>query len=268
MNGSGLPAVAVAALLVLSGCTGLGGSDGGGPSADEFPEATEIDASVFERHATALSNTSFTVEFASTDNRTDPRTGELEYRNSSSRWFVEPEAPQLLSRSENPPWALGSLDEYRVYSEGDGAYTWARTGDDTPTRRLDRYPLFDASREDASLWGQWFDDYPSQQLLANVTVERVGTETFRGTTVMRYEASGVAAIDESAPVRQNENYTVTAFSMTILLDADGVVRHYRDEYDVRIGDRTHNTTRAHTVTDVGSTDVERPAWVANATSGD
>ena len=60
MRTSPLSAIAVVALLVFAGCAGLPSTSENQPSPDEFPNASAIDQSVFDRHAAAMGNTSFT----------------------------------------------------------------------------------------------------------------------------------------------------------------------------------------------------------------
>lgn len=80
MRASPLSVIAVVALLVLSGCVGLPNAGENQPppdvSPDEFPNASEIDQSVFDTHATEMGNTSFTLTFE--QNRTDRNPSVLE----------------------------------------------------------------------------------------------------------------------------------------------------------------------------------------------
>jgi hypothetical protein len=56
------------------------------------------------------------------------------------------------------------------------------------------------------------------------------------------------------------------FSATLLLDENGVIRYYEYEF-VWADYHTRRLTETYALSDVGSTDVQRPDWVANTTSG-
>jgi hypothetical protein len=55
---------------------------------------------------------------------------------------------------------------------------------------------------------------------------------------------------------------------TLLLDTDGVIRSYQYTF-VKPPERSNRVrfSRTYSLSDVGSTDVEKPDWVANATAG-
>ncbi len=219
-----------------------------------------------DRHAALLANESFTVEFEQSVARHDPEYASLlggsSTWNGSRRALVDPEAGQFLldSRGEWP--YLGSLQNGSVYSNGTTTYVLKRTNTgsrvtmDSDARRLNR-------SSEQYLWTGWqqrmFNE-PYQYISDNTSYERLGMETFRDAKVMRYEAVGVDALDGRSPA-------MTDFSATLLVDADGVIRRYRVEIAWEADNETLNVTVAHTVTDVGNTDVERPDWTSNATSG-
>lgn len=101
--------VAVVALVVLSGSAGLAGSGDDKPSAEEYPEASAIDQSVFDTHAARLAITSFTVTSETIEQCRDPlATGNLTYFNSSRRGLVEPGVSQSLSLPNGTSDFLGA----------------------------------------------------------------------------------------------------------------------------------------------------------------
>lgn len=267
-----LQAVAVAGLLVLAGCAALPGTTDNGPSPDEFPDDSAVNESVYDSHAALLANTSFTVQFEYAEKHYEPVLGEKDWfwSNSSQRVLVEPGASQYLAQPNGTSNMLGSGDIQRIYSNGTGAYALLRE-DNESTVTAGTSRVFNESSE-YYLWqgwselpggGQWMYNLVSE----NVTFERQGIETFDGVDVMRYEASGLDAGPDW--MRDHDTYSYSDFSVALLLDTDGVIRYYEAELN-----RTHDEEPEvrhrmfnATVTDVGSTDVEKPEWVANATEG-
>lgn len=256
--------VAVIALLLVAGCAGLTG-----PSPDEFPAASSVGGSTFDTHATALGNTSFTLtaERIQKDRNIGPQEGNYTYRNGSATYFVEQSDSQYIA--EFSGYFVGENVTVQIYSNGSYAYEyWDVDNDITPRPYPSNgdYPLFDES-SDEYLWDGWFDpddDTVLTEFAINATYEREGIETFQGTDVMRYEASGVAALPEVSDQTNNSEY-FESFSATLLIDSDGVIRYY--EYDFRyINYHTKRLARSYTVSELGSTTVETLSWMANTTA--
>lgn len=268
MRASPLSVIAVVALLVVAGCTGFSGTDEVGPSPDaspdEFPNASAIDQSVFDTHATVLANTSFTLSTEKTrkDRVFRPSEKNFTYMNSTNRFLVEPGASQYLGHTTGYFSGNGS-----IYSNGSTEYALFRTKNESvvnPTRA----PMFNESGE-RYLWRGWFNNESGSQhafAAIDATYEREGVETFQGVPVMRYEAIGVDALSDSWAGGENASSWYEEFSATILLDKDGVIRHYEYEF-VWADYQTRRITKAYTLSDVGSTDVKKPDWAANATVG-
>lgn len=264
--------MAVVALLVLAGCAGSPGSPEGDESPDvapsEFPDSSAINQSVFDRHATALANTSFTMEVEqSQKQRARYEEDNFTYRNSTTQYLVEPAASQYLSHVTG--WTisgLGGSASDTIYSNGSTAHVLVRENNESTVKAFD-YPIFDESSE-SYLWRGWFDEdgepgYPFMAI--NATYEREGVETFQGVPVMRYEATGVDAVPDWIG-DGNASSVFENFSATLLLDADGVIRHYQYEF-VYVDYHTPRVAQSYTISDVGSTGVEKPDWVSNATAG-
>ncbi|MFC6826477.1 DUF7537 family lipoprotein [Halopelagius fulvigenes] len=268
MRTSLLSAIAVVALLVLAGCTGLQGTGGNGASPDaspaDFPNASAIDQSVFDTHADALANTSFTllIEKTRKDRVLHPSERNFTYMNETARFLVEPGDSQYLGHTTG--YFSGNRS---VYSNGSAEYTLSRTENGSGVSSF-RAPVFNESGE-RYLWRGWFNnDSGGQHAFAAIdaTYEREGVETFQGVPVMRYEATGVDALSASLPGGENASSWYEEFSATLLIDENGVIRHYEYEF-VWTDYSTRRITEAYTLSDVGSTDVEKPDWAANATAG-
>ncbi|ADB60190.1 hypothetical protein Htur_1300 [Haloterrigena turkmenica DSM 5511] len=271
MRASPLSVIAVVALLVLSGCVGLPNAGENQPppdvSPDEFPNASEIDQSVFDTHATEMGNTSFTLTFE--QNRTDRNPSVLEddfsHMNDTSRTLVEPDASQYLEHTTGYFSGNGS-----TYSNGSTEYVLSRENDWTEVRKLSPVSMFNESGE-YYLWRGVFNndsDLGYDFAAIDATYEREGVEWFQGVPVMRYEATGVDALPDRWAGGENASSNFEEFSATLLLDEDGVIRHYEYTFEKPPEHRSRlRFSRAYTLSDVGSTDVEKPDWVANATAG-
>jgi len=260
MRGSPIPTIAVVALLVLAGCTGApptGENETREPpdvSPDKFPEASEINPSVFETHATVMGNTSFTLagQRNRTDRNPDFMDANFSYRNSTATILFDTNDSQFLKRT--PGGAL--------YSDGERRYRYSDEADQAKNQSPTSFrSVFNTSGEHY-LWKGLLtaNDPPATDGIAiNATYEREGAEWFNGTAVMRYEATGADALPERI-----DDGLYANFSATLLLDEDGVIRHYhytfekpsRDAPQTKIWDE-----RSYTITDIGTTDVEKPDWL-------
>ena len=270
MHASRWSTIVVVALLVLAGCNGSSGPAEGGPSPDvdpsKFPAASAINQSVFDRHAALLANASFTMVVDRAQKQRAPYEDDnFTYHNSTTRYLVEPATSQYLSRVNG--WTisgLGGPEGDTVYSNGSTAY--AMVGENSKsTVKVIKYPIFNESSE-SYLWRGWFDSdrgdgYPFVAI--NATYEREGVETFQGVPVMRYEATGVDALPDRIG-NGNASSVFEDFSATLLIDADGVIRYYQYEF-VYVDYHTPRVVRTYAVSEVGSTDVQKPDWVSNAT---
>jgi hypothetical protein len=104
-------------------------------------------------------------------------------------------------------------------------------------------------------------------------LERVGTETFDGVAVTRYEADGQSLWWAGSAVvggGQPEDVNSVEVSYVLLVDGDGLVRSEAWTYTGTTNDgREVHFGWEYSITDVGRTVVEDPAWLAdaNASSG-
>ncbi|WP_224448631.1 DUF7537 family lipoprotein [Haloprofundus salilacus] len=182
--------------------------------------------------------------------------------NDTGHFLVEPGASQYLAHTNGYFSVNGT-----TYSNGSTEYALSRTENGSRVSPTPA-PVFNESGE-RYLWRGWFNnDSGSQHAFAAIdaTYEREGVETFQGVPVMRYEATGVDALADSWAGGENASSWYEEFSATLLLDEDGVIRHYEYEF-VWVDYHTRRITHSYTLSDVGSTDVEKPEWAANATAG-
>ncbi|MFT4932153.1 MAG: hypothetical protein ACI91T_002042 [Natronomonas sp.] len=273
MRTSPLSAIAVVALLVFAGCTGLPGTGENQPSPDaspaDFPKASAINGSVFDTHTTALANTSFTLTIERTRKESDPTAdNNFTYKNTTSRFLVEPGASQYLVHTTGVGDWLGP--NRSTYSNGRTVYMLSWESNQTKMLDVGFVPVFNESG-DQYLWRGFFDNDSGnwfEHAAIDATFQRKGIETFQGVPVMRYEATGIDALSDSSLVDENASRRYEEFSATLLLDEDGVIRYYEYEFILPVFDyRPRRIAVAYTLSDVGSTDVEKPDWVANATAG-
>jgi len=260
MRRSLIPTIAVIALLVLAGCTGApptGENETRAPpdvSPDEFPDAAEINPSVFEQHATVMGNTSFTLAIQQnrTDRNPDVMDSNFTYYNRTTTTLFDTNDSQFLQHTPGG----------EVYSNGAQKYRHSEVNNWTKNQS----PTFSTSVFNTSgeryLWeGLLAANEPVMSTIAiNATYERNGAEWFNGTAVMRYEATGVDAL----PERVRESGMYANFSATLLLDEDGVIRRYHYTFQKSSVDHSQSRLRAersYTITDIGTTDVEKPDWV-------
>ncbi len=224
---------------------------------------------MFDTHTSALADTSFTLSVERAENESTPVAEKnFTYRNETSRFLVEPGASQYLVHS-NATGENSLLRNSSVYSNGTTAYRLSRENDTDVSTVASPLPVFNES-SDEYLWHGWFgyDIDSFERVAINATFQREGIETFQDVPVMRYEATGVDALSDTRLWDENASKQFEAFSATLLVDEDGVVRHY--EYEIVfpvIENRPRRIAVSYTLTDVGSTDIEKPDWVANATAG-
>jgi hypothetical protein len=270
MRAPPLSVIALVALLVLAGCSGNPGTGGNesspNASSPDFPNASAIDQSVFDTHETALANTSFTLTLERIrKDRAIVRERNFTYKNLSGRFLIEPGASQYLGHT-NGYFSPNST----TYSNGSTAYVLV--GDNrTSVRKLTPGSVFNES-SDQYLWGRWFNNGsidPFAHAAIAATFQREGAETFKGVPVMRYEATGVEALSDSWAANASMRGEYEEFSATVLLDEDGVIRHYEYEFvwDETPINKRQRMMETFTLSDVGSTDVEKPDRLANATVG-
>ncbi|ADE02731.1 DUF7537 family lipoprotein [Haloferax volcanii] len=96
-----------------------------------------------------------------------------------------------------------------------------------------------------------------------------GTETFDGASVERYELSAAneALILAGSAAAQGEPGTleVTSFEYVVLVDEDGLSRHESWSFSGRMDDGSEvSGSWEYSLTGVGSTTVEEPAWLDEA----
>lgn len=205
-------------------------------------------------HANALLNTSFsrytaTVRWSSdgryaTQVTSHVRVASGGYPMHFARNVTGDDPGVNLVSADVEVWREGNVSYVRTTANGTTNYQ--RT---TPSRDLYSGPVTG-----------WDDIYSLFSAVNTTTVERIERD---GTTLYRVVSTSQPESDQFRGSRSN-------YSLSALVDSSGLVHRYRVSYDLHEDDRTLHLSRTGRLSAVGSTTVERPAWVEeaeNATAG-
>ena len=88
-----------------------------------------------------------------------------------------------------------------------------------------------------------------------------GTATIDDTETVRYTSTNLT---DSSALLEREDVTVSNASATSYVSDDGVVRRLSLEYTLQQNDTTTQFELTHRLSDIGSTAVEEPEWIAKA----
>lgn len=102
---------------------------------------------------------------------------------------------------------------------------------------------------------------------SNATFRRVGTETFNGTQVTRYEADDESMVSVTNDTGvSGQNLSVVEANASVLVDQDGIMRllTYDVVFETQNGEQTVTLSYRRHVYAVGSTQVSEPAWLEEA----
>lgn len=266
--------VALVLLVVLAGCSGISGpaptesgtvtpapipSSTATPMADQarLPDGVSVVVGITEpwdvtiRSAELLSNQSHTIHVRE----------EARYANGSLRWRLDRIRRVADTRTytierhhghDRPGWTFAGMDRVEIYTT-DGrdptaarAY-WALT-DDGETQ----YATFDAVGR--SNRRQLF------QLLSRFETRVTGRVTRHNTTMYRVEAESRGEPHKMKYVDRTER--ARNVSLSLLIDRRGLIHEWRVAYTVVADGREIRYVRLVRVTNIGTTTVDRPAWVS------
>lgn len=258
-----LATAAVALLAATGGCSLLGNGTttpgaGDGPTATPtaapftYPEGfaasgvTDAEAAVATHEDAITALDSFTVTYHATI-ETVNETIRVDYDQPSD--LADQEALIRFNVTSDEQF-YGSTTQYHT---GDTVYVRSRGENQTIHRNESRQ--FNGS----TLTARQF----VRPLLTEVAYGEATIVQRDGEPMARYRATGLenaSAVFGQGVATEN----VTAFSATLFVDGDGVVR--RIEYSATIdrGDSTRTVDATVAVTAVGETTVERPDWVDKA----
>jgi len=266
------PAVALLVLLVLAGCSGVTGPSGGTetltpapvqtattptPEASPLPPGVtgngvvDIDRLV-DAHQVAITGQSYTWEARerTTGRRGNPTGTNVRYvarvaNESTYRYFTN---HRIVWRSGRPRY-LGNYSEfateslrYAYYTDTENNTQFSRTGPAPARVRVGGIAVTAIERY-----------LPARS--ATVAATRIDGRRY-------YELRG-RGIDTPVAPGGVANYTVRA-----QIRADGFVRSLNVSYRVAARDRSRSVSYGFTYTAVGTTTVERPAWVSGHWDGE
>ena len=251
--------VGVALLLVLAGCVGApvdsatttpgggsGGSDGGAGEMDDADDFAVTDAEAALREAGSFTST-WSLSLVDAEGRAS------EFTNV---YYVD-----IGANRTSETFAVTGDGEGASYERfiADGtSYTRFGDGNDVVYQV---FPTDDNHLEYALTRGTSFayDDFEDATL--------VGTETFDGATVERYEYTDPMLWRQygAGTFGTEQNVTITDFTLVVLVDGDGIARSSGWELvgETETGERVSAEWRFE-LTDLGSTDVPDPEWLDEA----
>ena len=245
MNPQRTRSLLVVGLLLTAGCaTSSAPASPPGISGREVTDAT----SLVQTHTDALEDGTFTVRSTTT-----MRGVEREFRVTTNRtWRVDPTGPVRGSVVRTTTTEGDAPDRYT--RAPDRVETW-RNGTTTVQRvrrengyRYQRIDLFNSSAK-------------LNPALQRKNIYRLTTRS--NATVERISRDGSPFYRISAKL--NETRVTTNASMTLLVDPDGVVHEIRTAQTVRYRSGPRRITERIRIVAVGTTGVDRPNWVRNAT---
>ncbi len=269
--------VAVALLLLLAGCSGLGGdgepdrpafdvpptTEGGGEETDPFPYGVNESGvtssfALLQAHVGVLRLESFRVvreRTVSSENGTVLRSTRVDGRVAADRLGYRLDVERL---------ADGNLRRQSVYASvegtGDGgrvqgdvfAVTLGEDGVRSATRLVPRYGDTVAPRQVLAGNPSYRPQlYRYLTAIENATVRRVDDG---GTTTVRIRAT------ETAPDVLVANGTVSELSVQLVIDERGVVTETTATYAVNRGDSTVRVVERIVYSEIGTTSVTAPPW--------
>ncbi len=241
-------------LVALAGCSGApaDASDGendssvaaldGGALANETATAVEKAGSyTIESRSQLASNDSIELRTQTVRVDVDAATG---FRRSTS------------NTSRGTDW-LNTTEA--VYTEGAMSYE-KEVRNDTFRENYTDYTATESQRPSIGAVEVSTFDHGFASAVDSFTWERTGETTFDGDTVVRYESTG---FDRDGEFLSGAG-TVSNVSGTLLVDESGVIRRIAVSGTL-VQDGTERTVSlSTTLTDIGSTTVEQPAWFSKA----
>jgi len=262
--------VVVVLTVLLAGCSGVPGiGNNTTPTDTESKTGTELEplpdgignltadtvVTHQERIAEAGSyttETTFSIETVNTTNTSDSTA-----RSLTQTFKVNQYTNQSLLVAD------GERGLQSVYTNQTATYVQAK-----PARDVDDADAEYAERPPRPVDAAAATGAKSMIIDDNISYTRVGTEMHDGVEVVRFEADENAsreALEEMFAANPGtENVTVTAFSSTVLVGTDGVIRQYALSYTAVNNGQRVTTSVTINVSDVAATTVDEPDWLQYA----
>jgi len=239
--------VIVGLLVVLAGCVGGSGTSNTGGEPDN--SATGDVTLVENRTAALLDAGGYTSTWEMKYTNEDEGTGSttythaVDYENQRSSFEMQVTDQDEVTNAFTNFYVDGV--SYVRYGEGDEATYSASESLFTPENTM--FPVESTITSASDL----------------TEFSAVGTETYDGITVTRYERTDQP--DWIAPQATGTEFTWTEFTYVVLVDTDGLVRYenWSGEGVDEAGTET-TMTFSYSLTGVGSTVIEDPNWLTIA----
>ncbi|WP_255198716.1 DUF7537 family lipoprotein [Halorarius litoreus] len=260
-----LPALAVALLLVLAGCSGAGGpgaADTATPVAPTGNDGATTGAAgggdaaldLTDPESTLRSAESFTAAWRYSGTDADGVESTVAY---TYRADLEASRAHIVVTSEQAGEPAGGSFE-RFIADGI-AYTQVGSGD-AVFYQAEPQADFDVLSESLARTTVYDTDTDS--------LEKVGTETYNGVRVDRYELSANASTIWTGMATvgsQPSDFDEFDVDYVVLVDADGLARYESWTFDGTTNDGQRvNGAWEYSLSGVGSTTVEAPDWLDDA----
>ena len=251
--------VLVVLTVLLAGCSGGGVTDGtsstDGTATDGSATGTGSDLSLNEADERLRTAGSFTTQWSYTVQQADGTTTQF---NNTYEVDLDANRSREVYSTSGPD----AQTDYEIFVSEGTSYTRYGSGDDAFYQSGDApSSVFDsATGRAAGFYNNLEDD---------ATFE--GTETYDGVTVSRYDYTDTDAWGTynqaitGATFDTDEEVTVTDFSITVLVDDDGIARLTTWTFvgETASGDQV-SIEWSYSITDIGSTTVEDPDWLDEA----
>lgn len=266
MSRRAVAATALALLVLTAGCSFLGGGSTtpganatatptatATPAAFTYPEGyaasgvTDGEAAADTHREAVLSLDSFTVTYDATIS-TPNETIDVDYDQTSD--LADERALLRFNLSSGERFYGGSSQYYTA----DTVYVRS-----TPSPNRTTYSNASRSFNASMLTASEFVD----PLLTDVRYGEATVVRRDGESMARYEATGLERADRVFG-KDVTAENVSAFSATLFVDADGVVRRVEYSATVTRGESTREIEATVVVTALDDTSVDRPAWVDRA----
>lgn len=241
-------AVSLVVVVLLAGCSGLVGDDGAGDPEDfEYADGFSADGvtdgtAARESYATAVqSEDSYTAEYT-LDN--DTGEGQTVFEATYRADFEGELGYQRFDVDDDGDESVIEL----YYADGEIYFRIDPSNDDETSGVEERE--FNADELTVT--------EPIRPLLTNETEYETRVDERHGTEVAVYEASDVG---NASHLYGEADADVTAFQAQFAVDSDGVIHTAEYELTVEADGETKTLTMTFELSDLGGTEVDRPAWV-------
>ncbi len=243
--------VALAGMLVLSGCGALGGSQAETPPGIEEGRLADADA-LLAAHAAQLNETGFRSELTLNATARQRLSGEL-------RNYPVDRQQVLVVEAGGTPYQFRTVNRqagatFEAWANNSRQYIRVTTGNRV------RYTTGTPANATTLAGVQRLDDH-----LAAAEYRVTETQMRDGLRLYTLKSEMVTDALSAMP---NRTTAVEEYGSTLVVDSEGRIRAMRVEATYRIGGEQASFTLGYTLETVGGVTTERPEWVRAAAGGE